>query len=103
MQKQKQNIEINLIVDEIKTNMQNNNIIELEKHINKKLFSELKFNEIKKYDLSNCDIFVGKPILLKDKGIVAIGINYQEETYYLEVVLKIIKNKWKIIDFYEKE
>lgn len=95
--------DLNSIFKDIETNLNSNNIIEIKKYIDRTLVNELKFNEIMKYDLSQTDIILGEKVMFKDKCIAIVAINYLEETVYIEIILRLTPNKWKIIDFYEKE
>ncbi|BDU51017.1 hypothetical protein [Haliovirga abyssi] len=94
--------ELKVIIEDMVKLLSKNEYKNIEKHIDKSLLNVLKFNIVKKYDLSSSKIYKGKIKFYKKNAKILLLINFYDETYYFDLYFKFEKNGWKLINFKER-
>ncbi|MGM0507968.1 MAG: hypothetical protein ACQERZ_02260 [Fusobacteriota bacterium] len=89
------------LLEILKNAMKENDFETIEKNIDKNLINKIKMNQLKKHDLSNVNIFIGKIDFYKDKAKTIIIFNYIDQSVYYNFEFKINDGKW-ILEQYEE-
>lgn len=94
--------ELKSIVKDMVKLLSRNEYKNIKKYIDKSIFNVLKFNMLKKYDLSNAKIYNGKIKFYKESANLLMLINYYDETYYFDLYFKLMGKSWKLVNFKER-
>lgn len=91
-----------LLVESIKSNLQQGETEVLEKSLTSGLRNNFVKEEIQNIDFSKVNIFNSKPQFLGDRATNIVGFNIQSTTVYYDVEYRLKNGEWKIIKFKER-
>lgn len=94
--------ELEKIVVNIKQDIEQNNIENIKKYIDKTILNILKFNEMSKYDFSGVKVYNKKITYFQNEADTIYAFMYMDEIYYYAVKFIYKNDEWFISNFIEK-
>jgi len=90
------------LINILKVAFSKNQFFIIERYTEMGIKNKIKLRELKKLDLSQGNIYTGKPKFDGDKASVLAVINFYDESLYLDIYFEEKNGKWKIKNFSER-